>query len=90
MSTSYSFHISSDVWRAWRATLPDDKALHDRVARLLVADLLGDASILEETAVLDEPSQLPQVDATREEFLSGAAVRAASGGASGVDGGERR
>lgn len=55
MTKSYSFHCSENIWLCWTRTIPESQRIDERLKRLILADLLGDASILEETPTSEEP-----------------------------------
>lgn len=63
--TEIRHSVPDDLYAAWRQTVPRGQPIRDRIARLMLADLAGDAAILDETVyaadLLDDDTELDAV-----------------------------
>lgn len=62
-TVTYQFEIDADTWSEWKATVPREKSLHDRIRELLDADRAG---VVPENPPIDDaeaPDEAPRDDA---------------------------
>jgi hypothetical protein len=64
-TVTYQFEIDADTWNEWKATVPREKSLHDRIREYIEADRDGRLSITtptDDTTPAKEPDEAPRDD----------------------------
>jgi len=64
-TVTYQFEIDADTWNEWKATVPREKSLHDRIREYIEADRDGRLSIT--TPTDDTPPAKEQGEAPRDD-----------------------
>lgn len=65
-TVTYQFEIDADTWNEWKATVPREKSLHDRIREYIEADRDGRLTITpptDDTTPAEEPDEAPRDDA---------------------------
>jgi hypothetical protein len=65
-TVTYQFEIDADTWNEWKATVPREKSLHDRIREYIEADRDGRLTITQstdDTTPESTPDEAPPADA---------------------------
>jgi len=75
---TYQFEIDADTWSEWKATVPREKSLHDRIREYIEADRAGRLTITpstDDTTPPKAPDEAPRDDPAASSSSAGVDVR---------------